>query len=366
MGPESRRRDGRVRRFDLGIIGHDVTLYALARPLLFRLSADRAHGLARVALRHAGVWRLLGRRVSGPRLARTVAGLTLDNPIGLAPGLDKDGQFVGALDRLGFGYLVVGSITREARPGNPFPRLVRYPERQAIANSMGLPGLGLEAAVATLGRRPRTAAKVIASVAGFTKDELVECAVAVEPHVDAVEIGLICPNSKPEERLEELQIFTALTTELAKRIAKPLFIKLPPYFDDVNRARAMAMLDVCLDTGIAGVCLQGNGRTVEPRLGAGQGSLAGRPALPDTLRIVGDVAARARGRIAIRASGGIFTGEDALQVLRAGADAVEFYTAFIYRGWNAAPLICDELAVAMARAGVKTQGDLHRAAEAPR
>jgi dihydroorotate dehydrogenase len=229
---------------------------------------------------------------------------------------------------------------------------------------MGLPSRGLDAAIATLNRRPRTAAKVIGSVAGFTKDELVECAVAIEPHVDAVEIGLICPNSKPEERLEELQIFTALTTELKERITKPLFLKLPPYFDNMNRKRIMAMLDVCLETAIDGVCIQGNGRTEEPRLGAGRGSLSGRPALPDTLRIVREVAEHCNGRIAIRASGGVFTGEEASQVLQAGADAVEAYTAFIYRGWNIASLMCDELAVAMASTGVATQVDLPRVAVA--
>ena len=332
-----------------------MTLYALARPLLFLMSADRAHSLARVALRFPIVWRLLGRRVSDPRLARTVGGLALDNPIGLAPGLDKDGQFVGALDNLGFGYLVVGSITKNARSGNPFPRLVRDPGREAIANAMGLPGLGLDAAIATLSRRPRTAAKIIGSVAGFTKDELVECAVAIEPHVDAVEIGLICPNSEPEERFEELQNFTALTTELAERLTKPLFLKLPPYFDDTNRARVMAMLDVCLEAGVHGVCVPGNGRTVEPRLGMGEGSLSGRPAFPDTLRTVRDVAEHCDGRMAIRSAGGVFTGEEALQVLQAGADAVEFYTAFIYRGWNAATMMCEELLAAMA-----TEGDATR------
>lgn len=353
-----------VRRLALGSVGNDVNLYAFVRPLLFRLSADRSHSLARVALRLPIVWRLLGRRVSGPRLGSTVGGLALDNPIGLAPGLDKDGQFISSLNNLGFGYLVVGSITKKARPGNPFPRLIRYPKREAIANSMGLPSLGLDAAIANLSRRPWTAAKVIGSVAGFTKDELVECAVAIEPHVDAVEIGLICPNTRPEERLEELQIFTSLTTELAERITKPLFLKLPPYFDDMNRERVMAMLDVCLETSVEGVCIQGNGRTEEPRLGTRQGSLSGRPALPDTLRIVRDVAEHCNGRIAVRASGGIFTGEEALQVLQAGADAVESYTALIYRGWNAASLMCDELAAAMATAGVATQVDLHRVAVA--
>ena len=146
-----------------------MDIYArIVRPLLFLLSADRARSLGRVGLRFGPAWRLLGRgsRFRSSRLSTTVAGLELGNPIGLAPGLDKDGLFIPALSQLGFGYLVVGSITKDARPGNPFPRLIRYPETEAIANSMGLPSLGLEKAVETLRRRPAAKTKIIGSVAG--------------------------------------------------------------------------------------------------------------------------------------------------------------------------------------------------------
>ncbi len=274
----------------------------IVRPILFRLTADQAHGLARLVLRLGPLWRLIGlsSRSGSPRLRTTMhtpmGELALDSPIGLAPGLDKDGQFIPALSQLGFGYLVVGSITKEPRPGNPFPRLVRYPDTEAIANSMGLPSQGLDLAIETLRRRPRTRAKVIGSVAGFTLEELLECAERVEPYVDAVEIGLVCPNTTPEERLEELRLFTELAETLAERRRKPLFIKLPPYFNDADRDRVMAMLDVCVRVGVDGVSLQGNGRTQEPRLGTGQGSLSGRPAL--AVRY----ASRARWRTAARGS----------------------------------------------------------------
>jgi dihydroorotate dehydrogenase len=333
---------------------------SLVRPFLFRLSADQAHGLVRWALRFRPAWRLLGRNARShyPRLATSIAGLQLDSPIGLAPGLDKDGRFISSLSQLGFGYLVVGSITKEPRKGNPFPRLVRYPETQAITNSMGLPSLGLEQAIKTLRHRPASGTKVIGSVAGFTMNELVECAERIEPHVDAVEIGLVCPNTTPEERIEELQIFTSLAKTLTDRIHKPLFIKVPPYFDGINRDRVMAMLDVCLRTGVDGLSLTGIGRMQEPKLGSGQGVLTGKPAFPDTLRITREVVERCRGRIAIRVSGGVFTGGDAAEVLRAGADAVEFYTAFVYRGWNTAGMIARELDTEMARAGIANAHDL--------
>ncbi len=340
-----------------------MNIYArIVRPLLFLLSADRAHSLARVVLRFRPAWRILGRgaRFRSARLNTTVAELALDNPIGLAPGLDKDGLFISALSQLGFGYLVVGSITKDARPGNPFPRLIRYPETQAIANSMGLPSLGLEKAVETLRRRPATKTKVIGSVAGFTMDELLECAERIEPHVDAVEIGLVCPNTTPEERLEELHLFTGLVEALTARRNKPLFIKLQPYFDDVNRDRVMAMVDVCLRLGVDGLSLQGNGRTEDSRLGTVKGSLSGKPALPDTLRITREVAEHCEGRLPIRVSGGIFSGADAAEVLRVGADAVEFYTAFVYRGWGAAGMIARELDAELERAGAAGPSELHQ------
>ena len=285
------------------------------------------------------------------------------NPIGLAPGLDKDGQFISALSQLGFGYVVVGSITKEPRPGNPFPRLIRYPENQAIANSMGLPSQGLDKVIETLRRRPATRTMVVGSVAGATRDELFECAERIEPYVDAVEIGLICPNTTREERLEELHVFTELAESLRAALRKPFFFKLPPYFDDAGRARVLAMLDVCLRVGVDGISVSGNGRTEEPRLGAGRGSLAGRPALNDTLRITRDVAQHINGKLLVRASGGIFTGRDALNVLRAGADAVEFYTAFIYRGWNAAGMMASELETEMKLLDATHLGDLHERSE---
>ncbi|MFT5131829.1 MAG: dihydroorotate dehydrogenase [Gammaproteobacteria bacterium] len=333
----------------------------LVRPLLFRLTADHAHYLARIALRFAPVWRAVGyrSRFNSPRLKTSMARLRLANPIGLAPGLDKDGQFVPALSQLGFGYLVVGSITRNPRPGNPFPRLIRYPEEQAIANCMGLPNKGLKKAIHTLSQRPATPSVVVGSVAGSSRDELYECAEGIEPYVDAVEIGLVCPNATAEERVEELHIFTDLAESLVARRRKPLFFKLPPYFDDDGRRRAMMMLDVCLRTGVDGISIAGNTSIEEPRLSTGQGSLSGRPAMPDILRITRDFVPRCRGKLFLRVSGGVFTGSDAFELLRAGADAVELYTAFIYRGWNAAGLIAGELDAAMQAAGISELADIH-------
>ncbi|HET6319588.1 MAG TPA: hypothetical protein VFG86_24280, partial [Chloroflexota bacterium] len=148
---------------------------SLLRPALFRLSPDASHDLARAVLRLAWLWDVLGRRsrVANPQLVTQLAGLKLANPLGLAPGFDKNAELLPSLRRLGFGYVVVGSITPQPRAGNPFPRLVRYPTDQSIANSMGMPNRGLTAAVRALrSLRPDPTCPVMASVAGFLAEEL--------------------------------------------------------------------------------------------------------------------------------------------------------------------------------------------------
>src|SRR5688500_16734102 len=113
----------------------------LIRPLLFALSADRAHDLAHAALRRSLPWRLLGACLPppDPRLATDLCGIPLRTPVGLAAGFDKDADSVPALSSLGFGYLTLGSIMTESRPGNPRPRLARVVRRQAVTNALGLP-----------------------------------------------------------------------------------------------------------------------------------------------------------------------------------------------------------------------------------
>jgi dihydroorotate dehydrogenase len=339
--------------------------YGLLRRVLFGLPPDRAHDLARLALRSPVPFRWLGR--SGPpdpRLATVLAGIPLPNPIGLAPGFDKDGDLLPGLQHLGFGYLVIGSLTPEPRAGNPRPRLVRYPDRLSIANSMGLPNQGVDAAVRRLRSRPITPTVVIASVAGFSVESILASVSALEPVAAAVEVGLICPNTSESERLRELELVAGLVAELARRRQKPVFVKLPPYHVAEERQRVLAMVEHCVAAGIDGVSLNGGRQVVEPRLAVGQGSLAGRETFADALRIVREVADHAAGRLAIRASGGVFTGDDAATMLRAGADTVEVYSSFIYRGWRIAEHINRRLLDILTDGGVGSVQQLGRVARA--
>jgi dihydroorotate dehydrogenase (fumarate)/dihydroorotate dehydrogenase len=331
----------------------------LARPVLFRMSAEQAHDLARVALRRGWLWvpadPML--RTGDPRLRTQLCGLDLASPVGLAPGLDKDGDLLGGLDHLGFGYITVGSITALPRDGNPRPRLVRYPDRLSIANSMGLPSVGVDAAIARL-RVSRHRTPVIGSVCGFSADEVVSLARAVEPWVAAVEIGLICPNSTESDRMKSSEVFAELIGRLGQEHNKPVFVKLPSYASDEERTWVLSLVDACLAAGIEGLSVSGSRPVTESALAMGRGSLAGREVFPDSVKLVRDIAARVNGRIAIRAAGGVFSGADVASMLQAGATTVEVYSAFVYRGWGVAKELTRQLSTELDRRGVATSAEL--------
>jgi dihydroorotate dehydrogenase len=333
---------------------------SLLRPVLFHLNADSAHELARVALRHRAPWRVLaGRsRVRDSRLATDLGGLRLPSVIGLAPGFDKNGDLLPGLLELGFGYVVVGSITPEPRAGNPKPRLTRDVGRESLANCMGMPNVGLDAAVELLSRPRRTGTRVIASVAGFNPDELLASAAAVEPHVDAIEIGLVCRHTPETFEMAELPAVQAVAEGLRAACRKPAFVKIPPHFTEPELQRTRAIVDCWADAGLAGVSVSGTRTVEDPGLSQGRGGLAGRATTADALRIVGDVAAQARGRLAIKAAGGVFNGADALRFLETGASAVEVYSSFVYRGWGVAGLIGRELLAALEERGARSIRDL--------
>ena len=326
----------------------------LIRPLLFALSADRAHDLAHAALRRSLPWRLLGACLPppDPRLATDLCGIPLRTPVGLAAGFDKDADSVPALSSLGFGYLTLGSIMTEPRPGNPRPRLARVVRRQAVTNALGLPSKGRAYALARLHRLRARPVPLIANVCGFSPEELATATAALQPHVDLVEIGLICPQTGDEGGLGTLATFAALVEALLAVRRVPILIKLPPHRDAATRDLVREMVRLCREGGLDGVTVGGGRPVADRRLAVGRGSISGRPIRGDTLCIVADVAEWSEGRLAIKAGGGAFTGDDVLALLRAGATAVELYSAFIYRGPGVAAALNRELLAAMDQAGV--------------
>jgi dihydroorotate dehydrogenase len=337
---------------------------SLLRPLLFRLPADAAHDLGRIALRSPAPWRLVsGDSAPDQRLAIDLGGIALASPIGMAPGFDKSGDLVPALCELGFGYVVVGSITPEARTGNPRPRLYRYPDRQSLTNCMGMPNRGVEGAARLLARPRSDRTRVIAAVAGASVDEVVRAAATLEPLVDAVEIGLVCRHTPETFEMAELPTVTAILEAVGRQKRKPAFVKIPPHHTAAERQRTLSIVDACVANGIEGVSVSGTRQIEEGRLSMGVGGLAGKATTEDAFRILRDVADRAAGRLAIKASGGILNGADAFRFLEAGATAVEVYSAFIYRGPGVARSLGREL---LAELDARGKGSVRALDEASR
>ena len=317
------------------------------RPWLFRLPPERAQQLAELALAVRPLWRVLGApmRPRDPVLARSVAGLGLRSPIGLAAGFDKQCRYLGSLADLGFGYIVGGTVTPGPRPGNPRPRLLRKVSAESLVNSLGFPSHGLQVIAARLRRFQVHPVPVVVSIAALDVEGFVECHTLLEPLVEAVELNISSPNTQGLRRFQEPGSLRELLERINDQRQKPLFVKLPPYTDSQGRERVMALLAQCLAAGVSGVTAINSIPVAEPRLASGHGGLTGRAILPDMLRIVRELRHEAGRRLALNACGGIATGEDAWKALEAGADTVQLYTAMVYRGPGVVHHIAQDLAL---------------------
>jgi dihydroorotate dehydrogenase len=304
---------------------------SVVRPLLFALPPEAAHRLAYGLLGLPLPWERIGGVRDDPRLRLTLCGIELRNPVGLAAGFDKGCGRLDALGRLGFGYVVGGTITRDPRAGNPKPRIARSFGQASMVNAMGLPNPGAEAAARALAARPRTAPR-FASIADQDVADAVATHALLEPHVDAVELNASCPNvSWGRDRDNEAHL-DRLLRELRARRSKPLFVKLPPFRTGVEREVVTALARIARDAGADGLTCSNTRPVRDPRLATGAGGLSGRALFPDTPRIVDEVRRATERALPINACGGISTAADALACIQAGATTVQVYTAMVYRG----------------------------------
>ena len=330
---------------------------SIIRPALFRLDAERAHGLGKAMLRLDAPWNLLGpgKAVADPRLSVELAGVRLSNPVGLAAGFDKDGEMLHAFQSLGFGYAIAGSIRGWPAGDNPSPKIIRYPERESLINCQGVPSKGAADVARRLAafRSHQTTLTVIANIIGFSVEEYIEALERVQPVADAIEISLSCPN----ERYDSLdfldpEIFRPLLEELNRRKTRPFFVKIRNYNSPAERENRFRLIDLCLELGVDGITLPGSRIEVEPRLSNGRGNLSGRAVLAGTIQNVRDVYAATGGRVPIKALGGIFTGQDAFDAVAAGASCVELLTGLVYEGWSVAQRINAELLELLTKASI--------------
>ncbi len=321
-------------------------------PVLARLDAENAHDmsltllsrLARVSAVHPLLRLLL--EYNDPRLQTHVLDLPFPNPLGIAAGLDKNGQAVAALLAMGWGHVEVGTVTPLPQPGNPQPRIFRLPDDAALINRMGFPGQGAEVVRENL-RQQRRSSGIVGVNIGANKRN-VEAGAALADYSQALErladvadyltINISSPNTAG---LRELQGKTALTTLIGELVArrdalpmrKPLLIKLAP---DLLPAELDDIIKLCISGGIDGIVATNTtiGRPSTLR-GAGAtetGGLSGAPLRDRATDIIRYLFHSTAGRVPIIGVGGIFSAEDAFVKLAAGASLVQIYTGFIYEG----------------------------------
>ncbi|MCU0755695.1 MAG: quinone-dependent dihydroorotate dehydrogenase [Xanthomonadales bacterium] len=323
-------------------------MYSLARPLLFALDPERAHELGLKAIEAAyrtGLNPLLG--LKPKPLPVDVAGLRFENPVGLAAGLDKNAAHIDALASLGFGFIEVGTVTPRPQSGNPKPRMFRLPEYLAVINRLGFNNAGLEVFCRNLERRRWRG--VLGVNLGRNKDT---------PNEDALEdyrrgleqswaqasyltINISSPNTEGLRALQAAEPLKRLLGELREAadraavrhgVQRPLFVKIAP---DLGAAELDAIALAVEVSGFNGVICTNTtlDRSVVAthRHGAEAGGLSGAPVFGKSTEILGGLRQRLPG-IALIGVGGICAGADAAAKIAAGADLVQFYTGFIYRG----------------------------------
>ena len=320
-----------------------MSLYGLARPLLFSLDEETSHQLA---LRAAGVAALFAPTV--PHAPVRAMGLEFRNPIGLAAGLDKNAEHIEALGALGFGFLEVGTVTPRAQPGNPRPRLFRIPERGAIINRLGFNNVGLGAFLDNV-RRARWNG-VLGINIGRNADTPPERAIddyelglkQAYPHASYVTINISSPNTAGLRNLQQADQLEALLNRLcrlreplADRYSRrvPLVVKVAP---DLDATQIEAIAAAVRRHGIDGVIATNTSVArdgVEGLRHANEaGGLSGAPIRDRATRVLAELAAELRGEVTLIGAGGIMSGADAAEKFRAGAALVQLYTGLIYRG----------------------------------
>jgi len=333
--------------------------------LLHRCDPERAHALSLLALR-AGLVPLPG-PITSPRLGTNLAGMQLLNPVGLAAGYDKNAQAIAPLSRAGFGFVEVGAATPLAQPGNPKPRLFRLTEDRAAINRFGFNNQGMDAIAARLAARRSGPVPVGLNLgANKTSDNraadfarvLAKCG----PHVDFATVNVSSPNT---EKLRDLQgpaalaALLALVMEARANLPRPIpvFLKIAP---DLTADELAQIAEVALASGLSGIIATNTTLSREGLISANKaeaGGLSGAPLFEKSTRVLAQLSKLTDGKLPLIGVGGISSPEDAYAKIRAGASAVQLYSAMVYQGISLIPRIAKGLDSLLARDGFASVAD---------
>ena len=338
-------------------------VYSLARPFLFGLDAERAHGLGLTALETAyrtGVNPLLGSR---PKPFPTkVFGLTFPNPVGLAAGLDKNGAHIDALLALGFGFVEVGTVTPRPQSGNPKPRMFRLPDHEAVINRLGFNNEGVDALVRNVERAHRRNGLLGINIGKnkdtpneSAEDDYLLCLERVYPLADYITVNISSPNTAGLRELQEEQSLRRLIGTLREAQEKygarhgkrvPMLVKIAPDLSDHDIEAAARVLRELQVDGVIATNTTVSRIAIEGATHAGEvGGLSGRPLMGQSTTVLRMLRTRLPESIPMIGVGGILSGADAVTKMAAGAALVQCYTGLVYRG----PALVNECVEAMRR-----------------
>ncbi len=322
--------------------------YALIKPILFRIDPEKAHYLALNGLNLLHTLRLTKLFPSPPSLPRKVLGLTFPNPIGLAAGFDKNGDYIDALAALGFGFIEVGTVTPKPQEGNPRPRLFRLSQQEAIINRLGFNNKGVDYLVERL--RKKRFQGIVGVNIGKNRDTPLEQAVndylysfrRVAPYASYITINISSPNTPGLRNLQHGELLGELLRVLKKEQALffdkekkylPLVVKIAP---DLTFDELKIIAETLVSEKIDGVIAT---NTTITRPGMNElpsaketGGLSGRPLCSLSTTVIQDLARLLENKVPIIASGGLLSENAVQEKFTAGAVLAQIYTGLIYRG----------------------------------
>jgi dihydroorotate dehydrogenase len=332
-----------------------VSIFSLFRPLIHAFDAEQAHRLTIAALKHAPP---IGKPESDPTLAIELAGLRFPNPVGLAAGFDKDAEVPAQMLGFGFGFVEVGTLTPLPQAGNPRPRLFRLAEDRAVINRMGFNNGGQAQALVRLGKMSRRAGPIGVNI-GANKDSADRIADyasgtrEIASVADYLTVNISSPNTPGLRALQSASALQELLHGVMGALPerKPVFLKVAP---DLERDEIDAVARVAIDGGVSALIVA-NTTVSRPPLrsshAAESGGLSGAPLAPLALARLRDFRSATGGALPLVSAGGIGSGDEAYDRIRAGASLVQLYSALVYEGPGLARRIARGLAERLKRDG---------------
>lgn len=321
-------------------------MYKKIRKFLFKLDPEKAHNLSLSCLKIVGKFPFILKKISKPiedsALERELFGLKFKNPVGLAAGLDKNAKYYKELSMLGFGFIEIGTVTPRPQLGNEKKRLFRLVEDSAIINRMGFNNEGVEAVLKRL--KKNTSVLIGGNIGkntatppeGYTTD-YIECFEKLHPVVDYFTLNVSCPNVNSHAKLNDTDYLKELIAEIqslnkTKEKQKPILLKISP---DLTDEQLLDIIELVKETKIDGIIATNTTTSRENLISPYQdekGGLSGKPLKERSTEVIRFLAKHSNKAFPIIGVGGIHSAKDALEKIEAGADLVQIYTGFIYKG----------------------------------